>query len=86
MLYEFYGFECPHCQKMRALSDKLVKEFNIHIERKEIWHNKKNMALIKEFDKGDKCDGVPFFYNDKTGGWICGEAKYEDLKKWAGVV
>lgn len=35
-----------------------------------------------ELDK-DFCGGVPFFYNTKTNKWICGEADYDTLKKWA---
>jgi thiol-disulfide isomerase/thioredoxin len=86
MLYEFYGEECPHCKKMRKLTDKLMQEYPaIKIERKEVWHNKKNMELIKQYDEGDKCGGVPFFYNDETKAWLCGEVKYSEMKEWAGV-
>ena len=35
-----------------------------------------------EIDKG-RCGGVPFFYNKKTGKFICGAADYDGLKKWA---
>jgi len=38
--------------------------------------------LMREYDKG-YCGGVPFFFNKKTGKWICGSADYERLKKWA---
>ena len=27
--------------------------------------------------------GIPFFYNEKSGRWICGNTKYEKLKDWA---
>jgi len=85
MLYEFYGEECPHCQKMRKLTDKLMKENPaISVVRKEVWHNKENMKLIKELDTNDGCGGVPFFYNGKTKGWLCGEVEYEELVAWAG--
>lgn len=85
MLYEFYGLECPICQGMRKVSDKLVKECGVVLERKEVWHNKENMELIKELDAKDECGGVPFYYNDVTKEWLCGEVKYDELKKWAGV-
>ncbi len=86
MLYEFYGEECPHCQKMRKLTDKLMKEFpQTKVVRKEVWHSKENMKLIKEYDSGDLCGGVPFFYNDETKGWLCGEVEYKEIKEWAGV-
>lgn len=86
MLYEFYGEECPHCQKMRKLTTQLMEEFSdIKIERKEVWHDKKNMEFIKECDKDDECGGVPFFYNDETKETLCGEVSYKEIKKWAGV-
>jgi hypothetical protein len=84
MLYEFYGAECPHCQKMRKLTDKLMQEFpDVVVERKEVWHDKKNMELIKKLDTDDGCGGVPFFYNDETKAWLCGEVKYSEIKEWA---
>lgn len=86
MLYEFYGEECPHCMKMRVLSNKLLEEHpEVKLERKEVWHNKENMALVMEYDKGDACGGVPFYYNSDNGEWLCGEVTYDELKKWAGV-
>lgn len=85
MLYEFYGDECPHCDKMRKLTDKLMAEFSdIKIARKEVWHDKGNMEFIKELDKGDECEGVPFYFNTATQKWLCGEVSYEQLKGWAG--
>ncbi|MEI6022336.1 MAG: hypothetical protein WCQ32_00625 [bacterium] len=87
MLYEFYGEECPHCQRMLKLTAKLMEEFpQVHIERKEIWHNKENMELIKKCDVDDACGGIPFYYNDQNPSvWLCGEVTYAELKKWAGV-
>lgn len=86
MRYEFYGEECPHCLRMRKLTDQLMKDYpQIHIERKEVWHDKANMDLIKECDSGDKCGGVPFFYDTDTKKWLCGEVTYDEIKDWAGV-
>lgn len=87
MLYEFYGEECPHCQRMRKLTDKLMKEYpHVSIVRKEVWHNKVNMALLKEYDDEDNCGGIPFFFNYKKDTWLCGEVTYDEIKKWAGVI
>lgn len=87
MLYEFYGEECPHCQRMRKLTDKLMKEYpHVSIVRKEVWHNKVNMALLKEYDKEDSCGGIPFFFNYKKDTWLCGEVTYDEIKTWAGVI
>ncbi len=81
MVYEFYGEECPHCQKMRKLTDKLMKETGATIERKEVWHNKKNMDFLLECDSKNECGGIPYFYNDQTKKWLCGEVSYEELKE-----
>lgn len=84
MLYEFYGEECPHCQRMLKITDTLMKEFpSVHIERMEIWHNKKNMEMVKQYDTEDACGGIPFYYDTETKQWLCGEVTYEELKDWA---
>ena len=87
MLYEFYGEECPHCDRMRKLTDKLMAEYpDVKIIRKEVWHDKGNMAFIEELDKGDGCGGVPFYFNTGTQKWLCGEVTYDELKGWVGVI
>ncbi|MCA9356372.1 hypothetical protein H6790_00845 [Candidatus Nomurabacteria bacterium] len=80
MLYEFYGTECPHCERMRNVVESVEKKHNVTFERKEVWHDEDNLAFLKECDKNDECGGVPFFYNDETGKWICGEATEEELE------
>ncbi|MBI2173381.1 MAG: hypothetical protein HYT73_04230 [Candidatus Aenigmarchaeota archaeon] len=81
-LIEFYGTECSHCIEMQPLIERLEKEMKVKIERLEVWHNAKNAKFLQETDKGF-CGGVPFFFNRKTGKWICGSTSYENLKKWA---
>ena len=81
-LIEFYGTECVHCREMEPLIAKLEKEEGIKIERLEVWHNSKNVQMMHQFDKGF-CGGVPFFYNKKTGEWICGSTSYDKFKSWA---
>lgn len=83
MFLEFYGQECPHCIKMMPLVEKLEKEEGIKVEKYEIWHNKENAQKMKQYSEG-KCMAVPFFFNTETENFICGEADYEKLKKWAG--
>lgn len=82
MLIEFYGEECPHCQAMVPLVERLEKEEGVKVERHEVWHNEKNKAKQEELDQ-DLCGGVPFFFNTETKQYICGETSYEALKKWA---
>lgn len=81
-LLEFYGTECVHCHEMQPLVERLEKEEGVKIEKREVWHNSENAQLMQQYDKG-YCGGVPFFYNTKTGKWICGSTPYEKLKEWA---
>lgn len=81
-LVEYYGTECKHCIEMMPLIEKLEKEHNVKIERKETWHNSANKAEFEKTDNG-KCGGVPFFFNKKTKKTLCGSVPYEDLVKWA---
>jgi len=81
-LIEFYGTECSHCITMQPSIDKLERELGVKIEKIEVWHNTKNAHAMKRYDRG-YCGGVPFFFNEGTGKWICGDADYDTLKKWA---
>ena len=72
---------------MEPFIERLEKEEGIKIRRLEVWHNSENAKLLKQYDKNSDgsefCGGIPFFYNEKTGKKICGNAKYERLKAWA---
>jgi len=67
---------------MMPLVERLESEEGVNIGKLEVWHHEANAKIMREYDKG-YCGGVPFFFNKKTGKWICGEADYEQLKKWA---
>ena len=67
---------------MAPLVERLEREEGVNVAKLEVWHNESNATLMREYDKG-YCGAVPFFYNKKTGKWICGETDYERLKKWA---
>lgn len=77
----FYGEECPGCAKVRKDVAELREE-GIDIVELEVWHNKKNMKLVEKLDK-EKCDGVPFFINKKSGKTICGAAPKNKIRAWA---
>ncbi len=81
-LLMFTGTECTHCHEMKPFVEQLEKEAGVAVTSIEVWHNAANMKKLQELD-GGKCGGIPFFYNKKTGAWICGSASYDDLKKWA---
>jgi hypothetical protein len=67
---------------MEPLVERLENEERVRVAKIEVWHNEANAKLMREYDK-NYCGGVPFFFNKKTGKWICGESDYERLKKWA---
>lgn len=81
-LIQFTGVECTHCREMDPLVEKLEKELKIKVVKKEIWHDAKNQAEFMKLAEG-KCEGIPFFFNKKSGKWICGSSTYEKLKEWA---
>ena len=67
---------------MEPLVERLESEEGVSIGKLEVWHHEANAKIMREYDKG-YCGGVPFFFNKKTGKWICGETDYERLKQWA---
>ncbi|MBI1973838.1 thioredoxin family protein [Candidatus Micrarchaeota archaeon] len=81
-LLEFYGTECPHCITMQPLIERLEKEEGLKLTKYEVWHNAANAALLAQYDQ-DYCGGVPFFYNKRSGKWICGSTTYEKFRDWA---
>ena len=81
-LIEFYGTECHFCILMQPVVEKLENEEGVKLKKIEVWHNEANARLMQQVDRGF-CGGVPFFFNVKTGKWICGATSYEKLKQWA---
>lgn len=84
----FWARECPHCQNMIPLVDKLEEKTDVKLERLEIWHNEKNADLMRSFKDviAPKCGGqlrTPTFFDTETNDVICGEVEYEKLKEWA---
>ena len=82
MIIEFYGDDCPHCDRMKPLLARLAAEEAVTIESYEIWNNPKNEEKFTLYDKG-RCGGVPFFINPQTDAFVCGEDTYEALKEIA---
>ncbi|MBI2548109.1 hypothetical protein HYW21_02045 [Candidatus Woesearchaeota archaeon] len=81
-LVKYTGDECVHCKHMEPLIQRLEQELKLTVIRKEIWHNAQNQAEFKQRAAG-KCRGIPFFFNEETGSWICGATNYDKLKEWA---
>lgn len=82
-LISFFGQECPHCERMESVVQKLEHDTGVTVERREVWHDKENMAMLTGYDKG-VCGGVPYFYNTETDKSLCGEVSIDELKAWAG--
>ncbi len=87
-LYNFFGRECPWCERMHPLVDRLMHETKLNVVQLEVWHNAENQQTMQEFAEKLRpaCGGrlaVPAFYNTKTGKALCGYVPYETLKTWA---
>ena len=78
----FTGRECTHCHDSEPLVERLEKEKKVKVVKLEVWHDAKNAAVLEKLDNG-KCGGVPFFFNENTGKWLCGTPEYKELKEWA---
>jgi len=50
------------------------------LQRLEVFRDRGNGARYNEVAEG-KCEGVPFFLNPKTGGFVCGAAPCATLKE-----
>jgi hypothetical protein len=50
------------------------------LQRLEVWADKANKQRYIQAAQG-KCNGVPFFVNSQTGGFVCGAAPCATLKK-----
>lgn len=87
-LIMFHGRECPHCQKMMPLVEKLEQETGIRFEKLEIWHDEANADLMRSHRAAiaPQCGGqlkVPTFFDPAKAEAVCGELPYEKLKDWA---
>lgn len=82
-LYEFYGEGCSHCESVRPKVEKLEEEENFEVKKLEVWNDKENQEVYYEKNGDENCGGVPYFFNDESEEFICGEADFETLKAWA---
>lgn len=87
-LLEFYGQECPHCQRMKPVVEQVEKELGVEFSKLEVWHDDENKALLLSYRERieDACGGtigVPCFYNKKTGKALCGEIERGELAAFA---
>ena len=79
----FTGNDCPHCDMMRKLAERLDHEFGITVDEREIWQNETNYRLLENYLEKKDCPGIPVFVNTQTGVLLCGEITYKQLQSWA---
>ncbi|MBI5229385.1 thioredoxin family protein [Candidatus Micrarchaeota archaeon] len=83
---EFYGAECPHCQKMIPIVQQVEAETGVSFEKLETWHNETNLNFMqqygREIEQGCGFMGVPTFFSLKTKKAVCGELSPEALKRF----
>jgi thiol-disulfide isomerase/thioredoxin len=81
---EFYGSECPHCQRMIPIVEEVENETGIKFTRLEIWHNSTNQGIFQSYSSSIQRDCgmliVPTFTIPKANKSICGEQSGSDLK------
>lgn len=68
---------------MEPLLQRLESETGLTFRRFEVWYNLDNLKLLQTLDQHNACGGVPYFYNKKTRGWICGATTYANFKAFA---
>lgn len=78
----FSGSDCPHCEIMRNLVERLEQE-GIIVQEKEVWNNESNYRLLENYLEQSDCPGIPVFVNTHTGVVLCGEVTYKQLWSWA---
>ncbi len=81
-LIAFTGRGDSYCDFMDPLRKQMCAELNVKIRTFEVWQEPRNLELLRKLD-GGQCGGVPFFYNRRSGQWICGATTYDNLKDWA---
>lgn len=81
----FYGTDCPSCEYMKKLLEKLHSEHDISVEMRDVWQSESDYRLMENYIEHAEsdCAGIPFFINTLTMQWVCGEVDYQELVDWA---
>jgi len=83
----FFGESCPYTKivapAIECVELSLQSSGQKGISRLEVYSNQENSMKYIEVGGRQKCGGVPFFYNARTGESVCGAATCERLKLWA---
>ncbi len=57
-LKNYYGTECPHCERMMPLIEKLEKELGVTVDKKEVWHDEGKLRGPPSWCTGRQCRTV----------------------------
>jgi thiol-disulfide isomerase/thioredoxin len=83
---EFYGTECPHCNKMKPIVAQVENETGVQFEKLEIWHNSTNQQIYTQYADYINRDcgslGIPTFVALKDNVTMCGEKSADELKNF----
>mmetsp|Transcript_5279 Transcript_5279/g.10543 ORF Transcript_5279/g.10543 Transcript_5279/m.10543 type:complete len:332 (-) Transcript_5279:69-1064(-) len=82
-LLMFTGDNCDHCDQMEPYLKRLEKELGVRVHRFNVWREQVNFKLFEKLDEGQKCGGLPYFYNTKTKQCVCGATTFGNLRAWA---
>jgi thiol-disulfide isomerase/thioredoxin len=82
----FHGQECPHCQAIHPIVDKLIQE-GFEIDKLEVWHSQDNEELMNNYAEiiTSSCGGnlgVPSFLDIEGNRATCGVMSYDNLRAW----
>ncbi|GMI26184.1 hypothetical protein TrRE_jg265, partial [Triparma retinervis] len=82
-LLMFTGDNCDHCDQMEPYLTRLEKELGVRVHRFNVWSSQVNFKLFEKLDAGQKCGGLPYFYNARTNQCVCGATTFGNLRAWA---
>ncbi|GMI48984.1 hypothetical protein TrCOL_g6205 [Triparma columacea] len=82
-LLMFTGDNCDHCDQMEPYLKRLEKELGVRVHRFNVWKDQVNFKLFEKLDEGQKCGGLPYFYNTRTKQCVCGATTFGNLRAWA---
>ena len=79
----FFGDGCPFTKRAEPAIDCLEMHLGKRLNRLETWNSEENHNAYVAVGGMQNCGGVPFFYNNSTGKYICGVTTCDKLVDWA---
>ncbi len=84
-LIMFFGTDCPSCESMKMLTQKMFHEYGIVVDMHDVWKSESDYRVMENYIQMycPDCPGIPVFMNTETNQIICGEVSYKVLCNWA---